>query len=392
MPRKLKTIDPALPVATAAAADLALALALPCSVIDKRASIPVLKCVRLAFEKAELVIDGTDLDLAVSTTCKLHEVSWPPGAAAVVDAALLRAVVAAAGKDDVISLTLGETALLVRHKLERARLPLSPADEFPVTRPPEGDAVALTLDGEVLAAALGRVAPAISREETRYYLQGIHAAVDGKFLELTATDGHRLHHTRVEADDVAGEKSRHGARAVILPRRLVQLLLEATGETVLRIHEHGVVVAGELGLITSRVIDGTFPDWRRVVPPERGAGLELAAAELGGAANRVRVAGESDAIGLRFDAAGVSLQGANAVGEVVETEIAGVAHGDQPDTVETGLRARYLIEAAKVAGSGRVIFQWGQPGEAMRLTVVDRPDDLFVLMPMRMGAWREVAA
>ena len=391
--RKLKAVEPAAEAAvvTVVKEDLAEALALPASLASARSTVPVLSCVSLACAGGELAITGTDLDSWAETACPVRDSAWPAGEAAVVSAALLGAVVAAAPKEGEIRLERRGEALLVRHRLERARLPLWAAAEFPAGTELAGDPVTVTLDGQLLAAALKRVAPAVSWKDARYYLAGVHAAVDRQWLELTATDGHRLHHSRLEADQVVGE-SRHGERAVILPRRLVDMLGEAAGETVLQLYPQGVVATGELGRITSRVIDGTYPDWRRIVPGDRGCGLRVEASELAAAVKRVKGFADGDnALVLRLGVDGIGLQAAQLGGEIAETHCDGEPVGE-PGSLDTGVNGKYLLEAAQSVGSGKVDLEWGGAMEQLRLVPVERPDDVLVVMPMRLGGWRDLDA
>jgi DNA polymerase-3 subunit beta len=373
------------PTATVVKEDLAAALALPRSVVAKRSTIPILACLLLRQSRGELHVVGTDMDIGVATRCPLRDHDWPDGSAGVaVDADLLAAVVAAAPKGGEIRLASGPSGLLVSHALERARLPVLQGDEFPSLKEPDGTAVEIAAEGAKLAAALARVAAAISREETRYYLGGVFVEVVGHHVELTATDGHRLHHTWLEPDGIEGE-----GVGVILPRRLVELLAGIEGELTLRLGATGVSVAGGFGRITSRVIDGQFPDYRRIIPPPSSDGLELSGGEVEAAVKRLRGFGDG-ALGLWLEQERLSLQAATEeAAAIAETSIAGVARG-AAEPLQTGVKGRYLADAAAVAGGGRMVVSWSGPSAPMRVAFADRPDDVVVLMPMRMGAWREV--
>ncbi|MFZ1427167.1 MAG: hypothetical protein WAS21_10400, partial [Geminicoccaceae bacterium] len=242
-----------------------------------------------------------------------------------------------------------------------------------------------------LAAALKRVAPAISREQNRYYLTGVHAAIDRQWLELTATDGHRLHHSRIEADQVVGH-SLHGERSVILPRRLVDMLCRAEGETVLQLYPQGVVAVGEFGRITSRVIDGTYPDWRRTVPADRGCGLRVEAGELAAALKRLKgfVAGDN-AVMLRLGTDGIGLQAALAGGELAETRCDAEPVGEV-EAIDIGVNGKLLLEAAQSAGDTKLDLEWGLAAAPLRLVPAERADDVLIVMPMRLDGWRDLDA
>jgi DNA polymerase III subunit beta len=383
--RKLKPAPAELPFAVVVKEELAAALALPASIVDRRPTIPILACVRLEQRLGELHLAATDMDIAVETRCPLREHDWGEGKGVAVDAGLLKAVVAAAPKGGEIRLAVGPNGLLVSHSLERARLPVLPADEFPTGTDPEGVAVAIEVAGDQLSAALGRVAAAINREETRYYLGGVYLEVKRHHVELTATDGHRLHHARLAPLDM--DHCGVTARAVIVPRRMVELLAQAAGPLTLSVHERGVVAAGGLGRITSRVIDGQFPDWRRIVPDAKPDGVEFSGGDVAEAVKRLRGFGDG-ALHVRLEAERLTLQGSSEDGEIAETSVAGTAVGG-PGELETGLKGRYLLEAAQAVG-GTMRWSWAGASAPMRIDCPERQEELIVLMPMRMGGWREV--
>lgn len=389
-PRKLKP-EPGIGGSTAVLVkeELAAALALPAEVAEKRAAagIPILSCLRLQVSGGELLVAGTDMDIAVETRAQVKEHDWRAGEAVAVSAALLKAVVAAAPKDGEIRLRVGPTALLASHPLERARLPVLPADEFPAPRELTGELVAVQVEADKLTAALGRVGSAISREEARYYLQGVCLELAGSDLLLTATDGHRLHHARVTALDVEGDGLRE--RSPILPRRLVELLGAAEVELTLHLYGDGVVAAGGFGRITSRVIDGTFPDWRRLVPAEKPDALEVTGSELVDAVKRLRGFGDGP-LRVWLESTRITLQGADDIeGEIAETVITGEPRGC-PAELKTGFQGKYLAALAATAGSGRLVLSWDGETGPLRAAYVDRPDDVAVLMPFRAGTWLAV--
>lgn len=395
--RKLKPAPGEQPWAVVVKEDLAGALELPVSVVARRTTIPILTCLLLRLDKGELLVEGTDTDIGAQTRCPVREHGgWPDGAAGyAVDAQLLAAVVAAAPKRGEIRLTAaanGLPGLLISHGLERARLAVLPGDEFPGLKEPVGHATHVVIEGAALAAGLARVAPAISREETRYYLNGvfleIHRGGVQPFLDLTATDGHRLHHTRLEPEDV--HEAPGAPLTGILPRRLVELLATAEGRVGLGLHAAGVTASGGFGLVVSRLIDGQYPDWRRIVPAATSDGLELGGGAVVDAVKRLRAFGNG-ALAVKLEKERLSLQGATSEGaDLAETCVAGKAIG-AVDEMQTGFKGAYLADAARIAG-GDLVLSWSSSSAPLRVSYPDRPDDVTIVMPMRMQGWREVGA
>lgn len=143
-----------------------------------------------------------------------------------------------------------------------------------------------------------------------------------------------------------------------------------------------------MGRITSRLIEGTYPDWRRTVPPESSDGLLLVGGEVVDAVQRLRRFGDGS-MSLKLEPERLALQGATeGAADLAETSVAGQAQGRAVE-METGIKGRYLADAARVAG-GAMLLSWSSPSAPLRVGYPDRPDDVTIVMPMRGNGWREV--
>jgi DNA polymerase-3 subunit beta len=226
---------------------------------------------------------------------------------------------------------------------------------------------------------------AISTEETRYYLNGIylHTAMRGKqpTLRAVATDGHRLAQA-----ELVSPKGAEGMPGIILPRKTVHelhRLMEDSSDTV----EVGVSTSkarfaiGNITL-TSKLIDGTFPDYGRVIPKGNDKDLKVPNADFKSAVDRVStIASERGrAVKLNIKADKLVLSVNNPEGGSATEEI-GVEY--RADPLEIGFNAKYLLDIASQLESEMAHFQLADPGSPT--TVKDASDEgaLFVLMPMR---------
>jgi DNA polymerase-3 subunit beta len=226
---------------------------------------------------------------------------------------------------------------------------------------------------------------AISTEETRYYLNGIylHAAARGKsqMLRAVATDGHRLAQAEVPLP-----KGAEAMPGIILPRKTVHelhRLIEGSDGTV----EVGVSTAKarfEIGTITltSKLIDGTFPDYARVIPKANDKDLKVSNAEFKNAVDRVSTIASERGRAVKLNMSGnkLVLSVSNPDGGSATEEI-GVDYGASP--LEIGFNARYLLDIAGQLESETAHFQLADPGSPTM--VKDEGDEgaLYVLMPMR---------
>ncbi|HEY6964103.1 MAG TPA: DNA polymerase III subunit beta, partial [Erythrobacter sp.] len=240
------------------------------SVVERRNTIPILSNVLIdASDGGSVRVMATDLDLQVVETMSAASVDQP--GAITVSAHLLFDIARKLPEGSQVSLTTNDNRLEVKAGRSNFKLPTLPRDDFPVIV--EGDLpTSFELPARMLAELIDRTRFAISTEETRYYLNGIFLHVtdeDEPLLKAAATDGHRLARFTLPRPEGAA-----GMPDVIVPRKAVgelrKLLEEALDGNVLvdlSASKIRFTLGGEGGVVlTSKLIDGTFPDYSRVIP------------------------------------------------------------------------------------------------------------------------------
>lgn len=262
---------------TVARQPLAAALADLRRLSTRAITIPVLRTVRLAAAGGVLTAQATDMDVwqEVSLPCEGDLPACCP------DGERIAAAVAGAAGER-LSLALVGERLALRHEAGRGAVTCLPGDEFPCRPPVRGDAKA-EIDGADLALLIGRVAYAVCADQTRHHICGAFLEADaarGRLL-LTATDGHRLAHAECPAA-VSG-----ASPGVTIPRTTLDRLAKAKGAVRLALSERQVEAAWEGAVLCSRLIDGSFPEWRRIVPRRDDDAVAIDLAEMGEAAARV---------------------------------------------------------------------------------------------------------
>ena len=353
------------------------------SVVERRATIPILSNVLMKATGQGLELKATDLEREVIEQASA-EVNQP--GAITVQALVLHDIVrklpdgseieiAREGDKDRLTLSCGHS---------RFSLQTLSAEDYPDLGAGEM-ANEFVLPASSLKKLIDKTRFAISTEETRYYLNGIYLhAVSSKGkagLRAVATDGHRLAQV-----DLPLPQGAAGMPGVIVPRKTVQelhRLLEDT-ESEVKVAVSPAKVRFEIGpiVMTSKLIDGTFPDYGRVIPQNNDKQLEVPNAEFAGAVDRVStIASErSRAVKLSIEADKLTLTVVNPEGGSA-TEV--LAADYKSDAMEIGFNARYLLDiSAQLEGeSARLMLSdSGSP------TVVrDSGDEasLYVLMPMR---------
>ena len=363
--------------------DLLRALGHATSVVEKRTTIPILSNVLLKAYDDTLEFKATDLEREVIEQAPA-KVAIP--GAVTVPAHMLHDIVRKLPDGAQVELIRDaeKESLTLSSGHSRFALQTLAAEDFPDLAAGE-----MTHSFEIAAADLKRLIEktrfAISTEETRYYLNGIyfHVAVTGNkpTLRAVATDGHRL--AQVELPQPAGAE---GMPGVIIPRKTVHelhRLIEDTSAPV-RVGISPSKLRFEAGTVTltSKLIDGTFPDYGRVIPQGNDKELRVSNAEFMGAVDRVStIASERGrAVKLHITGNKLILSVSNPEGGSATEEL-DIDYESTP--IEIGFNARYLLDIASQLESDTAVLKLADPGSPTM--VRDGADEgaLYVLMPMR---------
>ncbi|WP_266035198.1 DNA polymerase III subunit beta [Brucella intermedia] len=335
---------------------LAHALATVNRAIESRNSIPILANVLLAVEDGQLRLTGTDLDVEITTS--LPVLDCQPGSVTV-PGKMLADIAKRATSD--ITLALDGGRLTVASGRSRYKLDVLPAEDFPSFSAGKFDT---TLDLD-LAALVAPCVHCISTDETRYYLAGVYLhTVDGRLVAV-ATDGHRLmRNTGPEGTLEYG---------VILPRKFVGLLPK--GAVTIELSQNKVRVTSGSTVITSKLIDGTFPDYVRVIPTGNSNVLTVDRQALMKAVERVAAVADDKSRAVKFAVDDVlRLMLADKASDEVSIEFEG-------EPLEIGFNARYVNDMLGALDEPNVRFALGDAG--MPAVVKGDGEWTAVLMPLR---------
>ncbi|MGH6813250.1 MAG: DNA polymerase III subunit beta [Methylocella sp.] len=364
-------------------------------VVERRNTIPILSNVLLRAEDQTLLLKATDLDLEV-----IERLAADTGAAGAttVPAHILYEIVRKLPDGAQVSLeSNGESGQLqLRSGRSRFNLQSLPDSDFPDLATGE-PGHAFNLAAGDLKRLIDKTQFAISNEETRYYLNGIflHTTdVDGHMmLRAVATDGHRLARVEIPAPDGA-----NGMPGVIVPRKAVsevQKLIEDPGQEVRveisaakarftfgpsmnsgQAHSAGQVV------LTSKLIDGTFPDYVRVIPSGNDKRLIVDRAPFAAAVDRVSTISSERGRAVKLAVAGAKLTlSVTNPDSGSATEELDVDYDSSP--IDIGFNARYLLDITEQLDSDTVLFKLADPGSPTLVQDRDGASALYVLMPMR---------
>jgi DNA polymerase-3 subunit beta len=361
---------------------LARALAHIASVVERRNTIPILSNVLLTAGGNALKLTATDLDMEVVETV---DCTVSTDGAVTVPAHMFNDIVRKLPDGEIaIDRDAEQERLTITSGPAQFSLQTLPADDFPTLSVEDLDHV-FTVPAADLKRLIEKTRFAISTEETRYYLNGIylHAAeTDGKeTLRAVATDGHRLAQVEIALPDGA-----KGMPGVIVPRKTVADLLRLTeaGDDEIRIELSPSkirVSAGQI-VLTSKLIDGTFPDYERVIPQGNDKRLELDNVIFEQAVDRVSTLSNDKGRAVKLALSGDTLT------LTVNNPESGSATEELPvsydaDPLEIGFNARYLLDIAQQLESETAEFLFADPGSPTMVRDVKDSSTLYVLMPMR---------
>ncbi|SNX69694.1 DNA polymerase III beta subunit [Cereibacter ovatus] len=353
------------------------------SVVERRNTIPILANVLIEADGGTVSFRATDLDIEVVD--RTPAVVDRAGATTV-SAVMLHEIVRKLPDGALVNLS--EDAASGRLTVMAGRSVFSlatlPKEDFPVMASSEYSSN-FSASAPMLRRLFDKAKFAISTEETRYYLNGVYMHVaqgdEGPVLRCVATDGHRL--ARIDAPLPEGAA---GMPGVIVPRKTVnelrKLLDDDEAQIAVSVSETKVRFATPQITMTSKVIDGTFPDYSRVIPVGNTRRLEVDAQEFAKAVDRVATVSSerSRAVKLSLDEDRLVLS-VNAPDSGAAEEELAVAYGDE--RLEIGFNAKYLLEIASQVDRENAVFLFNSSGDPTLMREGSDMSAVYVVMPMR---------
>lgn len=353
------------------------------SVVERRNTIPILSNVRMEGEDSRLRLTATDMDLelveAVAAAIEAEGAVTVPAHTLYDIARKLPE-----GADVAFDASGGADSVHVRSGRSRFTLPCLPITDFPVMA--GGDLPCrFTIAAGELRNLIDRTRFAISTEETRYYLNGIYlhrAETEGAaVLRAVATDGHRL--AMVDVPPPEGVESLPG---VIVPRKTVnevrRLIDETAGDIECAVSETKIRFAFGETVLTSKLIDGSFPDYQRVIPTGNDKTLEVKCKEFTEAIDRVSAISSEKSRAVKLSADdGVLVVSASSPEYGQATEEVEVRYDGA--RLDIGFNSRYLLDITQQLGGEHARLTLADASSPTILHDVGDASALYVLMPMR---------
>jgi DNA polymerase-3 subunit beta len=348
------------------------------SVVERRNTIPILANVVLRAEDGQLSLTATDMDMDIATEVGCAVVT---SGTVTTSAHMLYDITRKLPDGAEVELTVADGHVNINAGRSSFRLPTLPVEDFPAISSNDLP-VNFTLTAADLRDLVDTTRFAISNEETRYYLNGIylHKAEDGNLCAV-ATDGHRLALTRQSLPTGASQMP-----SVILPRKAVselrKLLDDHDGDVSIGLSETRAKFGFGAVRLTSKLIDGTFPDYTRVIPGGNDRIMQVDASSFSAAVDRVSTISSEKSrsvkMGLKAGLLTLSASNTDASSAMEELEVS----YNGPD-MDIGFNARYLLDIAGQVNNDIVEFALADQGSPSLVRAPGDDASLFVLMPMR---------
>ena len=347
-------------------------------IVERRHTLPILANVLIRKTGGQLQFTTSDLEIQIRTTAELDgeegDFTTTVGARKLID--VLRSM----PSDQTVSLESSQNKLILKGGKSRFTLQTLPAEDFPLVQEAAGFGPVFSVPQKVLKELLNQVSFAMAVHDIRYYLNGILFVAEGKQLSLVATDGHRLAFSSATLDVEVPKQE------VILPRKTVlemqRLLSDKEGAIEMQFAGNQAKFSFEGMEFVTKLVEGKFPDYNRVIPKNHKNIITLGRAPLLASLQRTAILTSEKFKGVRLNIEPGTLRVAsnNAEQEEAVDEL-DIDYGG--DSIEIGFNVTYLIDALANMSQDMVKIELADSNSSALLTIPDNVAFKYVVMPMR---------
>ena len=346
-------------------------------IVERRHTLPILANVLIEHRDAKLFVTATDLEMQITAH---SELAGKESQATTVAARKLQDLLRALPDDSTLSIDGSGSRMTLRAGRSRFNLQTLPATDYPRIGVGQDQVQALSLPQRELRGLLKSVEFAMAQQDIRYYLNGMLLVIDRGSLQAVATDGHRLSWTSLK---ITGDYQR---QEVILPRKTVlelgKLLGDVDDAVTLNVLVNQVRFTFANIELVSKVVDGKFPDYNRVIPTGHAKRVLLSRGDLLASLQRAAILSNEKFRGVRLVLKSDQLQiiCTNSEQEEAEEELEIAYKGD---ALDIGFNINYLLDVLQNLAKEQVELSFGDANSSALVTVPGRDDYKYVVMPMR---------
>ncbi len=353
-------------------------LSLVAGAVERRQTLPILANVLIELKGKELKLTGTDLEIEVVTHT---DVKPGENGAITIPARKLLDICRTLSADTKIDLRLDKGKVIIKAGRSRFTLATLPTTDFPNLETTEWEQT-FTLPQGVFKGLLARTQFCMAQQDVRYYLNGLLLELENKQVRAVATDGHRM-----AMSDIKLKQTVEETKQVIIPRKGVQeisrLLEDNDNNIEVRLSpNHLQLVTGDL-VFTTKLIDGRFPDYNKVIPIKQTKKLKIDRDNLKEALTRVAILSNEKYRGVRFNLSDGSLKitAHNPEQEEAQEELTVDYKGEE---LEIGFNVNYIIDAVSALNEGIIEISLEDANSSCVIVNPEATHTQYIVMPMRL--------
>ncbi len=348
-------------------------------IVEKRHTLPILSNVLIEQVEDRLQLLATDLEIQVSTSFD-NQNKGADKYAVTASARKLQDILRALPEQADIVLEAQNNRLIVKSGKSRFTLQTLPAEDFPKLAQVSSATTKIAIPQKTLKALLLLVQYAMAQQDIRYYLNGMLLVLNADTLKVVATDGHRLAYASMKLSKTADPLE------VILPRKAVQELIKLLNDsdddvsvelspTQVKFHTQDVI-------LISKVVDGKFPDYTRVIPTNYQKHFLIERSILQQALQRVAILSNETFRGVRWTLTDGQLR-ISCTNTEQEEAFEEIEIDYSGEALDIGFNVTYLLDVLANLASDKVTCSFGDANSSVLITISEDPDFRYVVMPMR---------
>lgn len=347
-------------------------------IVERKQTLPILSNVLIENQDDKMRFTTTDLEIQITTTIDTG-ISAGQSTAFTVGGKKLQEILRVLPDQSKITIDIKENKVQIKTNKSRFSLQTLPAQDFPKLSNQLENAKKIVLQQKALKSLLLSVQYAMAQQDVRYYLNGVLLIVDSNKLKVVATDGHRLAYN---AGSIDGHNEK---QEIILPRKAVvelsKLLADSEESVELEFSQQQVKVTFSGITLITKVIEGKFPDYERVIPKYDNH-LNMERSVMQQALQRAAILSNEKFRGVRFvlTERNLSIISSNSEQEEAQEEIETEYHGE---ALDIGFNVNYLMDGLNNITSSTTTFSFGDPNSSILMTTPDNNEFRYVVMPMR---------
>ena len=352
------------------------------SIVEKKNTLPILSNILIEAKENNLILSSTDMDISITdkVNCNVLEKG-----STTINAHTIYDIIRKLPETSEIEVISNDGKLLtLRSGSSRFSLSCLPKEDYPIIEV-EDIGNKIKIDSQSLLKLIDKTKFAISNEETRYFLNGLYFSLSKKneenFITIVGTDGHRLAKLDYKNKDLKEE-----VPGVIIPKKTInelsKLLSDYSGEIEININTNKILFFIDDSVLISKLIDGNFPDYKKVIPVDNSNILRVNRTELSSAVDRVSTVANEKSPVVKFKLLKNLLNMTTASNESGTATEDIVTNYDGVE-IEIGFNSKYILEMINNLEDDEIILTLKDNSSPITATEKSNPDLIYVLMPMR---------